>query len=158
MPAPASSALALRAAARSDLPSVLRLYAQPDFDDGVTLLLAHAERIFERMRSYPDYTLHVAEHGGTVVGSLALLIMDNLGHVGAPSAVVEDVVVDPAYQRRGVGRAMLAYAIDIARDRGCYKLALSSNAKRAHAHAFYEALGFRRHGFSFIVEPPNMSA
>jgi len=33
---------------------------------------------------------------------------------------------------------------------------LSSNAKREDAHAFYESLGFVRHGFSFrfdLAEP-----
>ncbi|HEU0201662.1 MAG TPA: GNAT family N-acetyltransferase [Burkholderiaceae bacterium] len=130
----------------------MQLYAQPSIDDGITLPLAQAERIFERMQRYPDYTLHVAEREGAVVGSIALLIMDNLGHMGAPSAVLEDVVVDPACQRRGIGRAMLAYVLDIARSRGCYKLALSSNQKRVDAHAFYESLGFRRHGYSFVVE------
>ena len=30
-----------------------------------------------------------------------------------------------------------------------YKLVLSSNAKRERAHAFYESLGFERHGVSF---------
>ncbi|HEU0201118.1 MAG TPA: GNAT family N-acetyltransferase [Burkholderiaceae bacterium] len=144
--------LVFRTATRADLPAVLQLYAQPSIDDGITLPLAQAERIFERMQRYPDYTLHVAEREGAVVGSIALLIMDNLGHMGAPSAVVEDVVVDPACQRQGIGRAMLAYVLDIARSRGCYKLALSSNQKRVDAHAFYESLGFRRHGYSFVVE------
>jgi GNAT superfamily N-acetyltransferase len=46
----------------------------------------------------------------------------------------------------------LRHALAEARERGCYKLALSANMKRDRAHAFYEALGFRRHGYSFLVE------
>ena len=38
------------------------------------------------------------------------------------------------------------------RAKGCYKLVLSSNAKRERAHAFYESLGFERHGYSFRIE------
>jgi len=37
------------------------------------------------------------------------------------------------------------------RSAGCYKLALSSNLKRAGAHRFYDSLGFERHGFSFVT-------
>ena len=37
------------------------------------------------------------------------------------------------------------------REKDCYKLVLSSNARRERAHAFYESLGFERHGFSFRV-------
>jgi GNAT superfamily N-acetyltransferase len=43
-------------------------------------------------------------------------------------------------------------AMEIAGQRGCYKLALSSNLKRHAAHAFYEHLGLQRHGVSFLVE------
>ena len=46
---------------------------------------------------------------------------------------------------------MMQFALDLCRAKGCYKLMLSSNAKREHAHAFYESLGFERHGFSFRV-------
>ena len=97
----------------------------------------------------PNYTLYVAEVDRQIVGSFALLIMDNLGHLGAPSAIVEDVVVDPALQGQGIGRAMMDFAVARAREKRCYKMVLSSNAKRERAHAFYERLGFERHGYSF---------
>lgn len=88
----------MRAATEADLPEVLRLYAQPDLDAGRVLDLAAARAVFARFARYPDYTLWVAERDGRVVGSFALLVMDNLGHMGTPSAVVEDVAVDPAAQ------------------------------------------------------------
>lgn len=143
--------LKLRVAGRSDLPTILTLYAQPDMDDGRILDIGAAEKIFERMTKYPDYALYVGEMDGKVVSSYALLIMDNLGHLGSPSAIVEDVVVAPDLQGRGVGRTMIAHALGIARERGCYKLALSSNKRRTEAHRFYEGLGFERHGYSFVM-------
>ena len=36
---------------------------------------------------------------------------------------------------------------------GCYKLTLSSNIARQGAHAFYDSLGFERHGYSFLARP-----
>lgn len=141
--------LTIREADRADLAGVLALYAQPDLDDGVILPLYDAERIFARFSRYPDYTLYVAEQDGRIVGTFALLIMDNLGHLGAPSAVVEDVAVGPVLQGRGVGRAMMRFAMARASEKHCYKIVLSSNAKRERAHSFYESLGFERHGFSF---------
>ena len=144
----------LRPALASDLPAVLQLYAQPDIDDGDTLPLADAKRIWARMAGYPHYKLYVALQGTQVVGTFALLIMDNLGHLGAPSAVVEDVAVDPAVQGQGIGKAMMRHAMALAAESGCYKLALSSNLKREKAHAFYDSLDFERHGFSFRVTLP----
>src|SRR5690242_16366814 len=73
-----ASSLRMRPATEADLPAVLDLYAQPDLDDGRVLPLDQARAILARFASYPDYTLYVAEHGGRIVGSLALLVMDNI--------------------------------------------------------------------------------
>ena len=141
-----------RTAVKNDLPGVLALYAQPGLDDGESLALFEAERLFERMGQYPDYQLHVAVREGKIIGTFALLIMDNLGHMGAKSAVIEDVAVDPDHQGRGVGKIMMTYAFRICKEKGCYKAALSANMKRKKAHSFYESLGFERHGYSFRIE------
>ncbi|MEZ5787037.1 MAG: GNAT family N-acetyltransferase [Xanthobacteraceae bacterium] len=151
----ADSRLIIRKATEADLADVLALYAQPDLDDGIVLSVEEAAGILRRFDQYPDYALYVAEQDVRIVGSFALLIMDNLGHLGARSAVVEDVVVDPALQGSGIGRTMMRYAAERCREKDCYKLALSSNMKRERAHAFYSSLGFERHGFSFrlLFEP-----
>lgn len=148
-----ADAVSIRAASRSDLPDVLQLYAQPDLDDGRVLSATDAERIFDRMAAYPDYRLYVATVDARVVGTFALLVMDNLAHRGSRSAIIEDVAVDPAWQGRGIGKAMMRHALRLAGERGCYKAMLSSNLLRGRAHAFYEALGFERHGYSFRVAP-----
>jgi ribosomal protein S18 acetylase RimI-like enzyme len=141
----------IRAAEEADLPAILALYAQPEIDDGDVLSVEDAAKIFRRFADYPDYRLFVAEEEGVVVGSFALLIMDNLGHLGAPSALVEDVVVDPDRHGAGIGKTMMRAALAEARRKGCYKIALSANQKRERAHAFYESLGFERHGYSFLM-------
>jgi GNAT superfamily N-acetyltransferase len=142
----------IRKATAADIPGVLALYAQPELDDGDVLPVDQAVALFERFGRYPDYTLYVVEQDYDIVGTFALLVMDNLGHLGAPSGIVEDVVVAPARQGNGIGQAMMRFALEQCRQKGCYKLVLSSNAKRARAHAFYESLGFERHGYSFRID------
>jgi GNAT superfamily N-acetyltransferase len=142
----------VRKASAADIAAVLGLYAQPDLDDGNVLPVDQAVALFERFGRYPDYTLYVAEQDHEIVGSFALLVMDNLGHLGSPSGIVEDIVVAPARQGNGIGQAMMRFALERCREKGCYKLMLSSNAKRARAHAFYESLGYERHGYSFRVD------
>ena len=141
----------IRTATDADLPSILALYIQVE-DDGRILPIEEAQSIFARIHSYPDYKVYVATLGGSIVGTFALLIMDNLAHMGAPSGVVEDVVVQRDWQRKGVGKQMMRFAMDRCRKRGCYKLALSSNLKREAAHRFYDRVGFQRHGHSFVVQ------
>ncbi|MCA8958856.1 MAG: GNAT family N-acetyltransferase [Planctomycetes bacterium] len=141
--------LEIRKATERDLPSVLRLYGE--MGNPRVLDLDAARRIFERMSTYPCYDLYVAELDGTIVGTHALLIMDNLAHSGTPSAIVEDVSVAEAHRGQGIGRVMMHHAMETARRHGCYKLCLSSNLARERAHAFYRSLGFEQHGMSFHV-------
>ena len=143
----------IRRAELPDLPAILALYAQPGMNDGQVISLDAATTIWQRMATYPDYSLYAATtvDDQSLVGTFALLVMDNLAHGGAPSAILEDVCVDERRRRRGIGRAMMVFAMERARAAGCYKLTLSSNQARAGAHAFYRALGFEQHGVSFLV-------
>ena len=84
--------------------------------------------------------------------TFALLIMDNLANGGMPSGIVEDVAVRRDLQGRGIGKAMMAFAMSECKRSGCYKMMLSSNEIRTDAHKFYESLGFVRHGYGFRVE------
>jgi GNAT superfamily N-acetyltransferase len=106
-----SDFISCRIAKKSDLSEILRLYAQPDLDDGKVLSQLEAENIFERISKYPNYIIYVAILKGKIVGTFTLLIMENIGHMGALSAIIEDVAVDPAFQRHGVGKTMMKYAV-----------------------------------------------
>ncbi len=142
----------IREATVHDLPGILELYAQPDMDNGEVLSVEQAEAIFRRMLAYPNYKVYVALHEGLIVGTFALAIMDNMAHMGSHSGLIEDVVVKSAFQGQGIGKQMMRYAMDCCREHNCYKVVLSSNLKREKAHRFYESLGFRKHGYSFLVE------
>lgn len=146
--------LTIRQATEADLPAVLALYAQPGLGDEQTLTPAQASAVLAEFARYPNYRLFVACDGAHVVGTYALLVMHNLAHCGAPSAIAEDVVVAPQCRGQGIGKQLMAHAMALATEAGCYKLALSSNGKRHAAHAFYDALGFERHGLSFVVPLP----
>lgn len=140
----------IRRAAKADLPAVVRLHHQIDAEAPISE--ENAARIFAVMNTYPDCGIFVAETDGVITGTFTLLVMDKLGHNGKPAGVVDDVVVDGDRRGQGIGREMMRFAIDYCRARGCYKVALSSNVKRTDAHAFYERLGFQKHGYSFLVE------
>lgn len=145
--------LLIRQATEADLPAVLNLYAQPGLGDAQTLHIEQARAVLAEFARYPNYRLFVACEGSEVVGSYALLVMHNLAHCGTPSAIAEDVVVTQHRRSQGIGRQLMVHAVAEAARAGCYKLALSSNGKRHAAHAFYEGLGFERHGLSFVIQP-----
>jgi GNAT superfamily N-acetyltransferase len=146
-----NDAITIRVAALADLAAVLKIYGQPAVDNGDTLPEDAARALFQKFSAYPSYRLYVACLDSDVVGTFALLVMDNLAHLGRPSAIVEDVAVDPQFQRRGIGRQMIEFAMKQAKATGCYKLTLSAATHRREAHEFYESLGFDCHGYSFHV-------
>jgi GNAT superfamily N-acetyltransferase len=141
----------IRAAQRSDLDHILSLYADLEMPGDKRSDLSAAENLFVRIQQYPNYTVYVALAGDVIIGAFSLLIMDNLAHGGAPSGIVEDVVVHRNWRGLGVGKQMMRFAMEQCRKANCYKLSLSSNLQRTAAHQFYEALGFQRHGYSFMV-------
>lgn len=142
----------IRSASEEDLPAVLSLYVQSGLEHGASPPLEEARRIFARFANYPNYSLYVATLGGKVVGTFVLLIMDALLHRGVPQGIVEDMAVHPHWQRRGIGKQMMQYAMEHCQKRGCYKVMLSSNITFEAAHRFYQKLGFKKHGFSFVVD------
>ncbi len=143
----------LRKAVLADLPDLLALYGQPSFNNGRTVTLEEARAIFARFALYPDYAVYLAEEEGAIVGTFALMIIDNIAHWGTPTALVENVVVAEGQQGGGIGGWMMREAFALAAAKGAYKVALSSNLRSERAHRFYESLGFEKYGFSFKLEP-----
>jgi GNAT superfamily N-acetyltransferase len=145
-------AVVIRTAATADLPLVLPLLALLDRPGTPPMERDEAANLLARMATYPDYRLFIAELNGEAVGTYSLLIMDNLGHRGNPIGIVECVSVAEDRRGQGIGKQLMHHAMGECRAKGCYKLALSSNVARTDAHAFYDSLGFKRHGISFVVE------
>jgi len=141
----------IRDACDGDLPGILRVLAESGIDGGVSFTVEEAQSHLARIRSGSSFRLLVALIDGEIAGTYSLVILEKLGKRGARSGVVEDVGVPPQRQGQGIGRAMMAHALEECRKAGCYKLALSSNVKREGAHRFYESLGFERHGYSYAV-------
>jgi GNAT superfamily N-acetyltransferase len=127
----------IRPCQRDDLPALFRLYRQLQPEDTTTL--EEMARGFAAMTAHPGCELFVAEVEGRVAGAYTLYILPNMTRNGRSAAILENLVVDEP--SRGLGRAMLEFAREQARVRGCYKLSLTSNAVRTEAHEFYRRCG-----------------
>ena len=137
---------------KNDLKYVLDLYSLPDIDNGKSLQIDKAKEIFEIMSTYPSYKIYVAKLNDIIVGTFSLIIMDNIIHFGRSTGLVESVVVHEKYRSLGIGKKMMEFAIQRCKESNCYKMSLSSNMTRERAHSFYERLGFKKHGYSFMIE------
>lgn len=92
-----------------------------------------------------------AEENGATVGRLYLYILKNDLHK-EPFAFLEDVFVEESHRKLGIGSQLVEKAIEEAKAQGCYKLIGNSRMSKEKVHAFYERLGFKKHGFEFRIE------
>ena len=145
--------LRIRRATVADLPQVLALCKQLDLPGEPALSQAQAEVHFAALGAQERHRIYLAEDQGQTVGTFALNFIGGLAHSARDSCIVEDVVVAPGRRGEGIGGQMMKFAMQECALRNCYKLVLSSHLARDPAHRFYEGLGFRKHGFSFLIEP-----
>jgi GNAT superfamily N-acetyltransferase len=108
--------------------------------------------LYEAILADRDQRLLVVEDEGRLVGSAHVMVLRHIGRSLSRSAVVEAVVVDPAYRRKGVGATLMRAAAEAAREAGCYKLTLTSNLARTGAHRFYSRLGWKRTHYGYSLD------
>lgn len=97
---------------------------------------------FEAIDADPRNELIVAEESGKVVGTCQLTFTPSLSRRGTERMTIEAVRVHTDLRGRGVGRAMMQWSLDRARERGCRLAQLTTDKRRTDAHRFYASLGF----------------
>jgi ribosomal protein S18 acetylase RimI-like enzyme len=80
---------------------------------------------------------------GAIAGSADLR---QLGPALCKHVAIVSVGVDPAQQRRGIGRALMQHLVDHARACELVRLELYVRADNDRAHALYRSLGFEHEG------------
>jgi GNAT superfamily N-acetyltransferase len=138
-----------RAAGRRDVPVILELLADDDISRERGFGAPVPEEVdaaiwaaFEAIDADPNNELVVADDDGEVVGTCQLTFTPGLSRGGATRMTIEAVRVRGDRRGGGVGRQMMAYAIERARERGCRIVQLTTDKRRAEAHRFYASLGF----------------
>lgn len=149
--------LKARRATRADLPRLLELLADDELGrnrEAIGSTDPAYSQAFDAIDRDVNQQLLVAELEGRVVGMLQLTFIPGLSRRGAWRALIEAVRVDSALRSRGIGRWLLAQALDAARRRGCRMAQLTSDKRRVQAHRFYGALGFEatHEGFKLALE------
>jgi GNAT superfamily N-acetyltransferase len=98
--------------------------------------------------------LVVVDPDGAVVATMQLTVIPGLARRGASRLQIEAVRVSSSQRSRGIGAAMMRWAIEDARVSGVPLVQLTSDAARVDAHRFYERLGFEAShvGFKYRVE------
>ncbi len=117
---------------------------QADAFEVVVELRTHLDRgEYERrleLQQAAGYELVGAFEGDRIVGVLGMRRVDTLAR--GPHLHVDDLVVRSSHRGSGIGKRLLAFAEQDARDRGLVALFLDS---RQEVIGFYEHLGYAAH-------------
>ena len=108
----------------------------------------HRQAFAGHLRQIGNVTL-VAESRGEVVGIVDMEYHQRLGD-HRPQARVNDVVVTEGSRGQGVGAALLSAAEDLARKRGCFRMALVTAGWREATMSFYKKEGWSEYGAWFV--------
>jgi GNAT superfamily N-acetyltransferase len=147
----------VRTARANDLDAHLALYAELSPNNAGTDR-ATAALAFDELLTLPHTTLLVAEDRGAVIGTVTLVVVPNLTHQARPWAQLENMVVTERVRGTGVGKTLLAAALGIAWNAGCYKVQLQSANHRSAAHRFYERNGFSASSSGYRLYRPRPPA
>src|SRR5688500_10766436 len=86
-------------------------------------------------------TALVAELNGQIGGFACVRVVPCVLYA-EPYAELTELYVDPAFRRRGLGRALIAHAEQLARARGAIDLLIMTGVGNAAAQALYRAAGY----------------
>ena len=138
--------MALREARREDVPFIVAMLADDHLGKGREQLddLTPYLRALEAIQADPHNTQYVWEENGEVLGCLQLTVIPGLSQQGAWRGQVEGVRTRGDRRGSGIGQKMMVAVMQIARDKGCAQMQLTTNKSRLDAHRFYRNLGFEQ--------------
>ena len=101
-------------------------------------VFATAEQIAARLIACQDIeTPILAELDGQVRGFACVRLIPCVLY-----AELTELYVEPAFRRRGVGRALVEHAERLSRERGAADMLIMTGSDNAQAQALYRALGY----------------
>ena len=136
----------IRKALESDIPHIVRLLAndllgkqRESLQDPLPQQYYSA---FAEINADKNNTLLVVEDCSTIIGTAQLTILTHLTYQGGKRGQIEGVRIDESYRGQGVGKLMIEWAINKARELGCHLVQLTMDKQRLETIEFYKKLGF----------------
>lgn len=149
--------LTYRAARAEDLPFIVGLIVEDSVvmtgDRVAEALHADYRTALAAVDADPNQEMIVVEQDGAPVGCFQLSYIPGLMRRGMWRGQIEVVHVAATHRNAGLGTAMMQWAIERCRQRGCGLIQLRSNKKRIDAHRFYRRLGFEQSHEGFKLYP-----
>jgi GNAT superfamily N-acetyltransferase len=129
--------MGIRKANVDDWKEISELLKQLGYPVSETLISAKIQQFI----NLSDEELLVYEMKGKVVGVVSMHFIPQIAYEG-DFARISYLAVDQEFRRRGIGRAIEEYCVEIARRRKCDRIELHCHSRRTEAHRFYARQGY----------------
>jgi ribosomal protein S18 acetylase RimI-like enzyme len=97
---------------------------------------------FDLLIENENYIFLCAVCESKLCGHVMGIICNSLYGNCDPFLVIEDMIVDKQFRRKGIGKKLMNELDTIAKLNGCNQIILVTGEDRLEAHKFYEKLGF----------------
>ncbi len=141
----------IREIVKDDLDDLLRLYMQLH-NDLMPEKTPELLRIVDTILQDKNHHVIVAEENGKIVSSCVCVIIPNLTHDQRPYALVENVITDERYRKKGLATQCLDYAKEIAIKENCYKMMLLTGSKKESTLNFYRKAGYNSNDKTAFIQ------
>jgi len=137
-----------RKATRDDVPFIVKMMANDKLgklrENYRNPLPESYYEAFEIINSDQNQELIVVENTNDleIVGTFQLTFIPYLSYMGRMRAQIENVMVRQDFRGQGIGKKMVEWAIERAKERNAHLLQLTSDKQRPKAIKFYEDLSF----------------
>ncbi|UYM06569.1 GNAT family N-acetyltransferase [Solicola gregarius] len=134
----------IREAQPADLQGILALLAEDairSFEEPAAPT-ARQRAALDELIADPAHEVLVDERDGRLVATAQVSWLRVLIYDGGLICQIESVRTASDLRGQGIGKALMEYVVDRARERGCARIQLTTNSQRIRAHQFYERLGF----------------
>ncbi|MEW6619632.1 MAG: GNAT family N-acetyltransferase [bacterium] len=128
----------------NEIEQLLELYKHLHVNDPKIEIDETLKKLWKEIFEDPNHFCLVIEENGKIISSCNLIIIRNLTRNACPYALIENVVTHKNYRKKGYGTAILKRAIEIAKEKNCYKVMLMTSRKDENTLRFYGNAGFEK--------------
>ncbi len=137
----------IRIAKKEDLQAIVKLIADDDIVGSREIYSEPLNEIyikaFDTIDKDSNNELIIAESESKILGTLQITYIPYIINKGQYRALIEAVMISQESTGMGIGTKMMKWAIQLAKDKKCCIVQLTTNKKRLDAHRFYERLGLK---------------
>ena len=133
--------LIIREAQRNDMMQLFELYTQLH-NNSIPIINKQIMTIWNNIMNDKNHHIILGCINEKIITSCVIVIIPNLTNNQHPYALIENVITDINFRKKGYATSILNYAKKVAIENSCYKIMLMTGSKEKSTLEFYKKAGY----------------